>query len=368
MTSSKSRVRSSLRQKRSTLSIPFPSFPFSGGENKEAGLDKAHATVMAAKEPPRSGSTSSSSTGSDVLVHSDPPLSRRRSWMPKSLRRASSRPAPSTSIIPSLTTTPPLDLPNGPEVHRKPVPSSTYPPPTNGDVHYPPYDGHDSALPPPTVPQLPPFEKLQPLEPPTKHSESHARKSSIPNMLKKIQKAATLPQADHPPPPPQKELPLPPIPSVTETGASPPVLKKTRGTTRSSSAELAPPNDKLQPKRLQTRRLSPSPSPEPKGRSVSAQPPPSRSGPMDGSRVSSGPNLALQTGSGENSPIGESRGRLRRSWLPGGRSRSGSEDLGKGQGAGAWVMSPGGTADYNTAILVNGEKVSATGPETSHPT
>ncbi|KAH8884519.1 hypothetical protein GQ53DRAFT_661811 [Thozetella sp. PMI_491] len=178
-------------------------------------------------------------------------------------------------------------------------------------------------------------------------------------MLKKIQKVATLPLGDHhhPPPPPLKDAPLPPVPSVTETGASPPTLKKTRGAQRSSSAELLPNDAKLQPNRLQTRRLSPSPSPDARGRSSSAQPPPSRAGPGDGVRNISTPGLAPPVDGGDASPANESRGRLRRSWLPGGRSRSGSVDLGKGKSGGIWVMSPGGTAEYSAAVLTNGDKV-----------
>ncbi len=179
-------------------------------------------------------------------------------------------------------------------------------------------------------------------------------------MLKKIQKAATLPQKleQAPPPPPQKDIPVPAIPSVTPTSDSPTTLKKTRGTARSSSADLLPENDKLQPSRLQTRRLSP--SPDARGRSSSAQPPTSRAAQADGSRILSGPALVALADSGESSPTHEPRGRLRRSWLPGGQSRSSSADLGKGRNAlGAWVMSPGGTAEYSLSNLVNGEMVIA---------
>ena len=49
------------------------------------------------------------------------------------------------------------------------------------------------------------------------------------------------------------------------------------------------------------------------------------------------------------------------SWFPGGgsgaRSRANS-DVAVPRGPGAWVMSPEGQIDYNTALLVNGEKVS----------
>lgn len=60
--------------------------------------------------------------------------------------------------------------------------------------------------------------------------------------------------------------------------------------------------------------------------------------------------------SGSQSPGGEKRGRLRRSWLPGSRSRSSSQDLRASHGTGAWVLGQPNT-DYNTAFLANGEKV-----------
>jgi hypothetical protein len=100
------------------------------------------------------------------------------------------------------------------------------------------------------------------------------------------------------------------------------------------------------------------PSAEPRGRSVSAQSPAVTQNRMSGPRVASASN-ALQPDS--QSP---SRGRARRSWLPGGgRSRSSSADVrnakGKrGSAPPAWVMSDdGGQAEYNTLFLSRGEKV-----------
>lgn len=79
------------------------------------------------------------------------------------------------------------------------------------------------------------------------------------------------------------------------------------------------------------------------------------------SRISSlplGASTASPSDGGSQSP---SRGRLRRSWLPGGRSRSNSVDVtGKGgqSSSFAWVMSDDTQAEYNPSFLKNGEKVS----------
>lgn len=53
---------------------------------------------------------------------------------------------------------------------------------------------------------------------------------------------------------------------------------------------------------------------------------------------------------------GDSRGRLRRSWLPG-KSSSGSKELKKMSASKAWILSADNQADYNTVFLANNEKV-----------
>ena len=95
-----------------------------------------------------------------------------------------------------------------------------------------------------------------------------------------------------------------------------------------------------------------SPAPERRGRrSISAQSPliPSGSGRLTPtSRASS-----VQDGS--RSPT---RGKLRRSWLPGGgRSRSNSVETSQGDKAEAWIMAEENNPEYNTSLLKNGEKV-----------
>lgn len=100
---------------------------------------------------------------------------------------------------------------------------------------------------------------------------------------------------------------------------------------------------------------------EQRGRRVaSAQTPPLALDPKV-SRISSlplGADKAAPSDGGSQSP---SRGRLRRSWLPGGgRSRSNSVEVtGKGKNSSlAWVLSDDTQAEYNTSFLKNGEKVS----------
>lgn len=92
---------------------------------------------------------------------------------------------------------------------------------------------------------------------------------------------------------------------------------------------------------------------QPKGRSVSAQPPVNR---VDSAPVVSATGSRPGSSNGSQSPTRESerRGRLRRSWLPGARSRSHSRDVSKAK-SGAWIL--GQNQDYNTTFLTSGEKV-----------
>lgn len=95
------------------------------------------------------------------------------------------------------------------------------------------------------------------------------------------------------------------------------------------------------------------PTDDARGRSVSAQVPgTTRRTSSSANRVTSSPAHPGQS---------PSRGRLRRSWLPGGRSRSNSIDPLRGQGPSeksfAWVMSDGSNAEYNHSFLASGDKV-----------
>lgn len=99
-----------------------------------------------------------------------------------------------------------------------------------------------------------------------------------------------------------------------------------------------------------------SPNPDPRGRSVSAQPSPEKRRPAGVKGVSPVPPKPRPASSGgSQSPT---RGRLRRSWLPGPRSRSSSRDGRSAKaGAGAWILTEENQAEYWPGFLKNGEKV-----------
>lgn len=150
-----------------------------------------------------------------------------------------------------------------------------------------------------------------------------------------------------PPVPPKLELPPQTHQAfqMTETPASPILSRK-----RSSSAHPRPiaetqnGRNKLQPSR---RPSSPSVTPRPRSSSAHSHVNHTRtvSTPVDHRPLS------------KHSNDGDNRGRLRRSWLPGGRSRSASKDLKKMAPNKAWIMSQDNHVDYNTQFLTNGEKV-----------
>ncbi|OAA73841.1 hypothetical protein ISF_00742 [Cordyceps fumosorosea ARSEF 2679] len=99
---------------------------------------------------------------------------------------------------------------------------------------------------------------------------------------------------------------------------------------------------------------------EPRGRSVSSHPtlsvteigaPPAMPPPPVPRPVSRGPSPK----SANQSP---NRGRLRKSWMPGGRSRSNSGDVSSPNAKmQAWIMTEETTSEYNPSLLKNAEKV-----------
>ncbi|KAI0009120.1 hypothetical protein F4779DRAFT_583918 [Xylariaceae sp. FL0662B] len=137
--------------------------------------------------------------------------------------------------------------------------------------------------------------------------------------------------------------------NLKETKASPQLSKDQRR--RSSSAyKLSSPQPGLLPRH----------DSEPKPRSSSAQPPSDRTGSLAENRVVSATAAAIPrpgSSNGSQSPTRdtERRGRFRRSFLPGGRSRSQSQGPAKAAGAAAWIL--GQNVDYNTSFLANGERV-----------
>lgn len=176
-------------------------------------------------------------------------------------------------------------------------------------------------------------------------------------------------------PPPLPTSPAPPVPSMvdenlitpqdsgfyfTETRPSPKLTKPNPNPRRrSSSLHIGTTSPKRNGSIVPVAVL---PSPvEAKGRSSSAHPPSTRLEPGAGNRqVSAAAALDSRptSSNGSQSPTreGDKRGRLRRSWFPGGRSRSNSTDLRGGQGAEAWTL--GQTkSDYNIAFLEKGERV-----------
>ncbi|CAN8099213.1 unnamed protein product [Discula destructiva] len=163
-----------------------------------------------------------------------------------------------------------------------------------------------------------------------------------------------------------KALPRVPEPRHSHDGqtltmsASPELPKSRSSRERPSSAQFSSPNGQDHSRqRLPPSRRPVSPVTAPKVRSISAQPL-SRTPSTDHVRTVSTPFETRPMSRQSNE--GDARGRLRKSWLPGGgRSRSASKtrskDLKKMAGDKAWVLSPGNKADYNTAFLVNGDKV-----------
>lgn len=154
------------------------------------------------------------------------------------------------------------------------------------------------------------------------------------------------------PPPP---IPTSPSDNVSSGGGK---LRKENPAARSRSGSLQHTSsnsngDSIQA--LKTRQTSPVPD---RGRrSSSVQSPNSRNNNTK-SRVVSTP-LAIRPGSSKgDASQSPTRGRLRRSWLPGGRSRSNSMDVSNTNTSTAWVLSDDTQAEYNASFLKNGEKVS----------
>lgn len=167
--------------------------------------------------------------------------------------------------------------------------------------------------------------------------------ADMPAVIQKHQRGVSSPP-DRPSPVPPK-LELPPQAQhtfqMTETPASPILSRK-----RSSSVQPRPNVESRDGRnRLQPTRRPSSPTTAPRPRSSSAHSQASHS------RTVSTPVPKISNDGGDG------RGRLRRSWLPGGRSRSASKDLKKMSANRAWIMSQDNHVDYNTNFLTNGEKV-----------
>jgi hypothetical protein len=244
------------------------------------------------------------------------------------------------SIFPTLTTPPATDdplsaAPRRNETLRKPLPN---PPPSS----YAPalaIDDYGNPIHHPQPGQLPHSVPAAPLHapPPVPGATpaSHSRTSSFPTTLKKQPKMAPAPA----PVQLQMAVTSPPRNSPRESRrGSSPVKSQPPGTAKLHSNRLRP--------------VSPSPA---RGRSSSAQPPKVRQISVEAPRVASGPAAAVRPSSADG---GDSeKVKKRRSWLPGGRSRANSNEMGGDSRTGAWIITPDGHTDYNTSLLLNGEKV-----------
>ncbi|KAI1276666.1 hypothetical protein F5Y07DRAFT_126068 [Xylaria sp. FL0933] len=215
-----------------------------------------------------------------------------------------------------------------------------------------------------SLPTLPPPSGLG-LADVLQESSTHAPDHNVGHETRstgRLQKPA--PPHYAPPPPPPRQVVTPPPGSssgfhFTETKPSPRLQKHRKN--RSSSVHASPQSHPQSPPGVMPQPGSP--PPDDRVRSSSAHPTTARSRAGSENRVVPAPVAAAAalarpgSSNGSQSPTRDSerRGRPRRSWLPGGRSRSQSIDTRQQHTAAAWIL--GQNTDYNTAFLANSEKV-----------
>ncbi|KAM0296603.1 hypothetical protein ACHAO9_000246 [Fusarium lateritium] len=166
-----------------------------------------------------------------------------------------------------------------------------------------------------------------------------------------VQRATMSPQEPSMPPPPI------PNPSSDVSSSGTRKLRKENPATRSRSGSLQHTSsgsngDSIQA--LKTRTTSPMPD---RGRRASSVQSPNNRDTNTKSRVVSTPLAIRPSSSKGDVSQSPTRGRIRRSWLPGGRSRSNSIDVSNANTSTAWVLSDETQAEYNASFLKNGEKV-----------
>ncbi|TRX98213.1 hypothetical protein FHL15_000858 [Xylaria flabelliformis] len=235
--------------------------------------------------------------------------------------------------------------------HRKPLPDDLTGPNRVNSLPIPPSSELDFSFDGPA--DVPQDSSTQP----TDHNASPETKGPA-----RLQKPA--PPQYAPPPPPRQVVTPPPGPTsgfnFTETRPSPRLQKQRKH--RSSSLHASPKSQDRSSSGLMPQQSSP--PPDSRIRSSSAQPPTARPQADPESHVAStnAPVTAAArptSSSGSQSPTRDSverRGRPRKSWLPGGRSRSQSIDTRRQETtAAAWIL--GQKSDYNTVFLANSEKV-----------
>ncbi|KAK1835538.1 hypothetical protein QBC39DRAFT_340505 [Podospora conica] len=222
---------------------------------------------------------------------------------------------------------PPSASPRRYETLRKPLPN----PPSSSCAPALAIDDYGNPIHHHSVPSLPLYA---PPPIPGATPTSHSRTSSFPTMLKK-----------------QPKMDPAPAPVQPHMAVSSPPQEPTRESRRESSPVSSQPPGAA---KLHTNRLRPvSPSPV-RGRSSSAQPPKVRQISVDAPRVASGPPATVRPTSADGD---SGKAKKRRSWLPGGRSRANSNEMGGDNRTGAWIITPGSRSDYNTSLLLNGEKI-----------
>ncbi|KAF4440814.1 hypothetical protein FALBO_17333, partial [Fusarium albosuccineum] len=147
----------------------------------------------------------------------------------------------------------------------------------------------------------------------------------------------------------------PPVPAPqVEQGGNGKLRKENPDARRRSGSLQHMANNDPPIQTLKTRTTSPAPD---RGRrSSSVQSPTTRSG-NSKSRIVSTPLSIRPSSSKGDVSQSPTRGRLRRSWLPGGRSRSNSVEVSNANDCSAWVLSDDTQAEYNVSLLKNGEKV-----------
>ncbi|KAK6841920.1 hypothetical protein PG987_002780 [Apiospora arundinis] len=158
---------------------------------------------------------------------------------------------------------------------------------------------------------------------------------------------------DQPPPPPPGAVESPLSPTEPRTPA-----KLTKRNTSAQRSRRNSMQDGAHQRTCQSPASRPVPCPGRSGKECLGPASPERRSTLGVSATT--PTLTSRPGSsnGSQSPPrdADKRGRLRKSWLPGGRSRSNSVDVKNSKGASAWILGQTNT-DYNTSILTNGEKV-----------
>ncbi|EEU47820.1 uncharacterized protein NECHADRAFT_74776 [Fusarium vanettenii 77-13-4] len=162
-----------------------------------------------------------------------------------------------------------------------------------------------------------------------------------------MQRAVLTPQEPMVPPPP------PPTAPVEHSGK----LRKENPDARRRSGSLQHIANGGEPpvQGLKTRTTSPGPD---RGRRSSSVQSPTVRNSNSKSRVVSTPLSIRPSSSKGDVSQSPTRGRLRRSWLPGGgRSRSNSVEVSNANESSAWVLSDDTRAEYNVSLLKNGEKV-----------